>query len=150
MLRQRLMLRWTSLFTNRLPKGARRKRRKESVLSRRLAVETLEDRRMLAVITVDSLLDNFDPGAPTSDGVVTLREAITAANTNAVSGDAPAGSGADTILFDAALSGQTITLGGTELEITDTLTIDFSLGIGITSDSPDVLFGISLPWRGRF
>lgn len=42
------MLRWTSLFTNRLPKGVRRKRRMASVLTRRLAVETLEDWRMLS------------------------------------------------------------------------------------------------------
>ena len=74
---------------------------------------------MLAVITVDSFLDNFDPGAPTTDGLITLREAILAANTDAVVGDAPAGSGADTIEFDNVLSGQTITLGGTDLALTD-------------------------------
>ena len=39
---------------------------------------------------------------------------------------------------------------GSTYSVTDTLTIDFSLGIGVTSDSPDVLFRISLPWRRRF
>jgi hypothetical protein len=62
-------------------------------------MEILEDRRMLAAFTVDSILDNFDPGAPTTDGMITLREAILAANTNSAVGDAPAGSGADTIDF---------------------------------------------------
>jgi len=52
------MLRWTTLFSNRLfssqlAKGVRRKRRKETGLARRLAVETLEDRRMLAVAWVN-------------------------------------------------------------------------------------------------
>ncbi len=51
------------------------------------------------------------------DGETSLREAINFANSQG---------GADTITFEAALSGQTITLGGTELEITDTLTIDAS------------------------
>ena len=99
---------------------------------RRLHVEALEDRRMLAVITVDSLLDNTFP-----DGGVTLREAVQAANTNLAVGDAPAGdAGADTILFDAALSGQTITLGGADLDITEALTIDATaLAENVTIDA---------------
>src|SRR6185295_10109420 len=46
------------------------------------------------------------------DGVITLREAMTAANTNAASGDAPAGDpGVDTIKFNIAGGGvKTITL----------------------------------------
>lgn len=99
-------------------------RRQSSQQARRLHVERLEDRRLLALLTVDSPLDNFIPAAPTTDGVITLREAILAANTDTPVGDAPAGSGADTILFDNSLSGQKITLGGTELQITDALTID--------------------------
>ena len=93
---------------------------------------------MLAVITVDSFLDNFDPGAPTTDGLITLREAILAANTDAVVGDAPAGSGTDAILFDGSLSGQTITLDDMEgeLTITDDLTVNASsLPAGIMIDA---------------
>ncbi len=98
---------------------------------RRLHVETLEDRRMLAVITVDSLLDNAFP-----DGGITLREAILAANTNTAVGDAPAGDvGADTIEFAAALSGQTINLAA-ELQITEALTIDArALAANVTIDA---------------
>jgi len=100
------MLRWTSLFSDRLfasrlAKGVRRKRRRESTLARRLRVETLEDRRMLAVITVTGTGDTI-----ANDGLVTLREAITAANTNAASGDAGAGdAGLDTIEFNIAGAG---------------------------------------------
>ena len=82
--------------------------------TRRLRFESLEARRMLAVFTVDLLLDNFDPNAPTTDGLITLREAILAANSNAAVGDAPAGSGADTI--DFSVTG-TINLAFGELEI---------------------------------
>jgi hypothetical protein len=60
---------------------------------------------MLAVITVDSLLDNFNPDAPATDGMITLREAVLAANNDSVVGDSPAGSGADTIQFHSSLSG---------------------------------------------
>ena len=110
-------------------------------LNRRLHLESLEDRRMLAVITVDSLLDNFDPiTPPPDDGAITLREAIVAANTDAVAGDAPAGSGADTILFDGSLNGQKIDLSLTlgELDISDDVTIDASaLTLGLTIDAND-------------
>ena len=50
------MLRWDSLFGDRLTKGQRRKRRSNDHSNRRLAVETLEDRRMLAID-----LSPFDP-----------------------------------------------------------------------------------------
>ncbi len=70
-----------------------------------LRAEQLEGRHLLAVITVDSLLDNFDPTAPAIDGVVTLREAILAANMDTVVGDAPAGNGADEILFAVGVQG---------------------------------------------
>jgi len=90
-----------------------------SIYARRLRVEALEDRRMLAVITVTSSADD-----QVVNDMVTLREAIQAANTDAsVDGSAP-GSGADTINFAAALFDQTITLGGTDLEISEAVTID--------------------------
>jgi hypothetical protein len=74
---------------------------------RRPGVEELESRLVPANLVVNSLLD----GAPVADGNLTLREAITAAVTNAPSGDAPAGqAGPDTITFAAKLLGGTINL----------------------------------------
>ena len=82
----------------------------------------------------DALLP--DPGSRTyvvnsladtvaSDGVVTLREAIEAANTNVRVGDAPGGSARETdyVTFHLALAGGTITLAGTELAISEDLEI---------------------------
>jgi hypothetical protein len=82
-------------------------RRKPSV---RPLLESLEDRCVPATFTVNSTADLAAPPA----GTVTLRSAITAANTTA---------GADTINFDAALTGQTITLTATLTAITDQVTI---------------------------
>src|SRR5262245_31216904 len=60
--------------------------------------DRLEDRAVPAVMTVTGVDD-----AIAVDGFVTLREALTAANTNAASGDAGAGdAGLDTIKFNIA------------------------------------------------
>jgi len=104
-------------------------------LARRLHVEALEDRRLLAAITVTSLADNAFPG-----GGVTLREAIQAANTDTSVDGSALGNGADTILFDATLfaTPQTITLDGLDLEITEALTIDAtSLAENVTIDADE-------------
>jgi CSLREA domain-containing protein len=85
-----------------------------SLYRRRLRLEPLEDRRLLAVVTVTTLADTVD----FNDGVTSLREAIFATNT------VP---GADTIDFAPVLtaSGQaTVLLTHGELAITDSLTID--------------------------
>ena len=69
---------------------------------------------------VNSLADNT-----TSDGLITLREAIQASNSNTAVGDAPAGSSSttDVITFSPSLFGQTINLTVDELPISDNLTI---------------------------
>ena len=108
----------------------------------RLDFQPLEDRRMLAVITVDSLADNV----LASDGNVTLREAVQAANTDTSVDGSVAGSGADTINFSAALSGQTITLAGLELGITEALTIDATAlanDVTIDGDEQSRIFNIT-------
>jgi CSLREA domain-containing protein len=79
-----------------------------------------------ATLTVNSTADNVTAG----DGNCTLREAITNANLagggDSTSGDCVAGSaGADTITFDATLSGATIRLGST-LTLASDITIDGS------------------------
>jgi hypothetical protein len=90
-------------------------------LGRRLHFEALEDRRLLAVLIVNSQLD-----VASNDGSVTLREAINAANTNTATELGHVGSGVDTIQFAPGLSGQTITLQGSFLSATESLTIDGS------------------------
>ena len=81
----------------------------------------MEARELLATIVVTGTGDTI-----ANDGIVTLREAITAANTNAVSGDATAGdAGHDTIAFDIPGDGvQTITVQSPLPSVTDPVTID--------------------------
>jgi len=76
---------------------------------------------LLATITVTGTGDTI-----ANDGLVTLREAITAANTNAASGDAPGGSpGLDTIAFDIPGPGvHTIRLTSNLPAVTDRVVID--------------------------
>ena len=64
------------------PTTRRRKKRRGWV-----EYQGLEHRRLLAVFTVDTISDDL---SSQPDGLVSLREAITAANTNAAFGDAAA------------------------------------------------------------
>jgi len=85
-----------------------------------LRLEALEDRTMLTGFLVDTFIDDPSATASDTDGYVSLREAVTAANTNAPFGDAAAGQGGDvvdTITFDTSLTDQTIALGGAELTV---------------------------------
>jgi hypothetical protein len=86
-------------------------------------LDRLEDRTTPAAFVVTGAGDTI-----ATDGVITLREAITAANTNAASGDAPAGAaGLDTITFSPALTGRIITLTSALPAISEALTI---MGLG--------------------
>ena len=97
--------------------------------------EALEDRRLLATLTVGNSLDLVDGdtssvaaliSSPGADGI-SLREAIVASNNT---------DGADTITFDSLVfTGGTdslIRLTNGELEITDSLTIDASNAVDVT------------------
>jgi len=101
--------------------------------ARRLHVEQLEDRRMLAVLTVNSAVDNLTG----SDGLVTLREAIIAANNDATTDLGDIGSGADTIVFDANVfdTPQSILLSLGEIDISEALTIDATAVANVTIDA---------------
>jgi hypothetical protein len=106
--------------------AAARRHARHSSISRRPIFEPLEGRNLPATLSVNSLLDNTTSG----DGLVTLREAIAAANTNTITDLGQTGSGADTIQFDAGLSGTVnlITIGSTlvgnsALTITSPITI---------------------------
>jgi|GEM_PF-1101759 len=79
---------------------------------------------MAATIQVDSNLDT------TGMAICTLRSAITAANSDLSSGGCDAGSGDDTITFDANLSGQTIILTSDLPTLSSNITID---GSGLAS-----------------
>jgi hypothetical protein len=95
-------------------RGRRRRRRPD--------VEALEQRSLLATITVTATGDTI-----AKDGVVTLREAITAANTNAdPSGDTtPGDPGPDTIAFNIPGTGvRTIQLTSALPTITEPVVID--------------------------
>ena len=114
----------------------RRKKRKST--SRRssrsngtgIDYNSLEQRLALTSFVVTSLGDGI-----ADDGLVTFREAIVAANTNAVSGDAAAGEATgDVIRFDSSLAGGTINLTEGQLTISDDLAIQAG-DLGITVDA---------------
>ena len=104
-------------FAQRFSSAPRRIERKQRFGSH--GYQALEDRRLLAVFVVNTITDDL---SAQPDGLLSLREAITAANTNAAFGDASAGeSTPDFILFSPSIAGQTISLSGSALEITDGL-----------------------------
>ena len=99
-----------------------RGRKRRPLSTRRPRFEPLEGRTPLALLAVNSPLDNNIPG----DGLVTLREAIIAANANSTTDLGHTGSGADTIQFDPAIfsTPRTLSLAFGEMTITQALTIN--------------------------
>jgi len=119
-----------------------------SSFARRLHVEELEDRRMLAVLTVQNNLDDVLPNL-VGDGQLSLREAIHIANNPGISIDGFTSIEIeDDIIFDAALSAQTILLAAGQLEITDAVAIDATaLAENLTIDAQSLsrVFSIDDP-----
>src|SRR5262245_7582552 len=112
----------------------------------RLGLEVLENRLAPAVTLL--VTDPGDTVAP--DGVVTLREALLAANTNVTVNEAvhDGSGGTDRILFDTAgafATPQTIRLGGTELTITNSVTITGPgpAHLAVSSSGQSRIFSIS-------
>ena len=100
--------------------------REHSPHARRLRVEHLEDRRLLAVLTVQNDLDDTLANLG-GDGELSLREAIEIANNPGTTIDGFVSNDVeDTIEFARPFFDQprTIFLEDGELEITETLTID--------------------------
>ncbi len=130
--------------------AARRQGAKRHLRSGRIAlVEMLKDRTLLTNFVVNAATDDAADLAGAADGMISLREAIIAANTNAAFGDAPAGMAAgDTITFDPAIFGpgliQTIMMGNGEYGITDDVSINGG-GLGITLDAVNAsrIFNVS-------
>lgn len=107
----------SSTSQQRRNKVASVRRRRASSSHQSGGYQSLEPRLALTTFIVNTLLDD---GGLVNDGRVSLREAVTAASTNATFGDAAAGDAAgDSIIFDASLAGQTITLTMGELVILD-------------------------------
>ena len=107
--------------------SVRRRSSLRAALRNTAAVESLEDRALLTAFVVNSADDTLD----TTDNMVTLRDAIFAANNDVsaeVGGDSGEADG-DTITFNATVfgNGGTITLLNGEFLITDDLSIDGSI-----------------------
>ncbi|WP_147868496.1 hypothetical protein [Stieleria maiorica] len=80
-------------------------------------LEPLELRRLLATLVVTSAADNL-----ATDGLLTLREAVAAANNNtSVDGSVAGDPGSDTIEFAPSLSGVAIDLALGEIEISESI-----------------------------
>ncbi len=112
------ILSWSTLFAK---LGLRRTKRKSRSLTNyrpKLRFEQFEDRRMLAVFTVNDPGDFID----SNPNVTTLREAIDIANQDAIP---------DMIEFASNLNGATIMLTQGELSITELVTIDAADANGI-------------------
>lgn len=124
----------SSIQNRRQKKAAIEARRSRKI--KRLVFERLERRNLLATFVVNSLVDD---NTGVADGMVSLREAIEAANTNAAFGDAAAGDiDGDQIIFDASLTGLSQTILNGEYEITDDLIIsggDFNITIDALNNS---------------
>ncbi len=118
----------------RLQKSSARDRGGKATCQFSGALEKLEDRQMLTVFMVDTLLDD---GSAMPDGLISLREAFVAAETNAPFGDAPAGDvNGDSIQFDNSIANQTISLNFGQLVTTDDLMVG-SAATRVTIDGND-------------
>ena len=98
-----------------------------------------------ATLTVNSLADDTTSG----NGLVTLREAVAAANADTATDLGQSGSGADTIVFDASLAGGTIALSitGNSTFGTSALAITSAAKISTTDHTrkPDKVMPFCLP-----
>ena len=112
----------------------RRNKPRRNQLLHSLRHEPLEDRRMLAMLTVTTTDDTVDFGGsqqisdlPGSDGVISLREAILATNNE---------SGTDVIEFDSLVFAGTQVINiGSEMQITDSVTINGTGADRLTLDA---------------
>ncbi|TWU46647.1 choice-of-anchor Q domain-containing protein [Rubripirellula reticaptiva] len=120
---------------SRSTKAGRKSTKRSAPTARRrsLHCESLEARRLLTSYLVDTVADTI-----ADDGFVSLREAIQAANTNSAVGDVAAGepgaTATDTIRFSSSLGNATILLDGSELVISDSLSISRGDASSITID----------------
>jgi hypothetical protein len=120
------------------PRPARKNATNKHPRRFRPLLEALEDRLAPALLTVNTLQDETDH----TDAVLSLREAIAVVNSQSAGGLSAAEQqqitgtlgGDDTIQFDPGLGGGTITLGGTELAVTQPVSIT-GPAAGLTLDA---------------
>ncbi|WP_461506297.1 choice-of-anchor Q domain-containing protein [Rhodopirellula baltica] len=121
-------------------RGRRTKTRRATL--NRLIGERLEERRVLAAYVVDTALD-----VVAEDGMVSLREAIQASNSNtAINADTEAGSPTSTEIDSISFAdGLSSILLGSELEITESLRISLgdSSGQIVSGDNASRIFAIN-------
>lgn len=118
-------------------------RPKRASRSNPLTFSRLEQRNLLTTFVVNTLADD---ASATPDGLISLREAINAANSDAAFGDAAAGSAVDTdqIVFDPSLAGGTISLTQGELELFGDVVIQGGdLGLTIDAQGESRIFNIA-------
>jgi hypothetical protein len=102
---------------------SRTRRRRPRFRGQRLHVEPLENRQLLTTITVTTLSDG-SINSTQGDGVVSLREAIHAANNNiSIDGSQAGSQGHDKIVFDPSLSG-TLFLEAGRISVQEELTVE--------------------------
>ncbi len=116
--------------------------------------QSLEQRLVLSTITVTSNADN-----EVVDGEVTLREAVRAANTNQSVDGSVAGSADSLDVIEFADDVRSITLGGSQIAITDSVTIRGTTNrVGIDANgqsrhffvnTPGVSFGVENLWLAK-
>ena len=135
-----MLTHWLRSWKTRTLRWTRRHRVQRPSRPLAAEIQSLEHRLLLTSYVVTTLDDPPEFG---TDGQVSLREAILAANTNMQIGDAPAGEvgGAggvtDTITFANSLAGSTLTLLSGVLSITDDLNITGLGSSQFTIDAQD-------------
>ncbi|HBO44340.1 MAG TPA: hypothetical protein DD670_10495, partial [Planctomycetaceae bacterium] len=99
----------------------------------RLRIEPLEPRRMLTTYLIDSLADVANP----DDDMLTLREALQAANYNVAYNEAPAGSATelDEIVFAPSLAGGTLAMTSGQFDVYGSTLIRGPEGGSVTIDA---------------
>lgn len=114
-----------------------------------LSYNALEARNLLATFMVTTAIDS---NADVMDGVISLREALIAANTNAAFGDAPAGdANGDMIRFHESVYNKTMTLDLGQIEISDDVLIQGGISnVIISGNEATRLFSVSASERVGF
>src|SRR5438874_10046831 len=129
------------------PQAEPRSRRSRKA-RRSLLMEHLEDRRLLSVLRVNSLMDNTNPG----DDQVTLREALLASTNQTATDLGDIGTGSDIITFTSDLAGTIdlsivgdTSIGSSALVVNSQITIDGNNGgAGITISRDNTVSNLRL------